>query len=99
MDYADKIDMMDDDCDIEGFSIIEEFNTNKWINVKDELPKLSDRSVLAYFSENGGIDMVHVEDYFGYITNGLDEDNNQLYTKWYLSQGVTYWMELPEPPE
>lgn len=37
MDYADKLDMMDDDCDIEGFSIIEEFNTNKWINVKDKL--------------------------------------------------------------
>ena len=99
MDYADKLDMMDDDCDIEGFSIIEEFNTNKWINVKDELPELSDRSVLAYFSENGGIDMVHVEDSFRDITNGLDEDNNQLYTKWYFSQGVTYWMELPEPPE
>lgn len=43
--------------------------------------------------------MVHVEEYFRDIGNGLDENNNQLYTKWYLSQGVTYWTELPEPPE
>jgi len=42
MDYADKLDMMDDDCDIQGFSndegvnkitledVIQEFEVNKW---------------------------------------------------------------------
>lgn len=71
----------------------------KWVSVEDGLPELRDDSVLAYFSDNGGIDMVHIEDYFGDITNGLDEGGKQLYTKWYKSQGVTHWMPLPTPPE
>lgn len=69
----------------------------KWINVNDRLPEIGDYSVLAYFSENGGIDMVHVEDYFEDITNGIIEGEQQ-YTKWYISQGVSHWIELPEPP-
>lgn len=71
----------------------------KWIKCSKELPELGDYSVLVYFSERGGIDVVHVEDYFGDITSGVDENGNQLYTKWYLSRGVTHWMPLPEPPE
>ena len=69
-----------------------------WVCVNDKLPEIKDDSVLAYFSENGGIDMVHIEDYFADITAGISESGEQLYTKWYLSQGVTHWMPLPEPP-
>ena len=72
---------------------------SEWISVDDRLPESKDDSVLAYFSENGGIDMVHIQDYFDDITNGVDDDGNQLYTKWYISQGVTHWMPLPQPPE
>ena len=70
----------------------------EWISVDDRLPELEDNSVLAYFS-HGGIDMVHIQSYFSDITAGLDSKGNQLYTKWYLSQNVTHWMPLPEPPK
>jgi hypothetical protein len=69
----------------------------EWVDVNDRLPQLKDDSVLVYF-DNGGIDMVHIEDYFGDITSGVI-DGKQTYTKWYLSQGVTHWMPLPEPPK
>lgn len=68
----------------------------EWINVKKRLPQLEDKSVLVYF-EHGGIDMVHIEDYFEEITSGVI-NGEQTYTKWYLSQRVTHWMPLPEPP-
>ena len=71
----------------------------EWVNVNDRLPILGDYSVLAYFSDNNAIDMVHVEDYFKNITAGLDDNNEQLYTKWYKTQGVTHWMSLPEYPK
>lgn len=71
----------------------------EWINVKDELPESRDASVLAYFSKTGSIETVHIQDYFDDITNGIDKHGNQLYTKWYKSQGITHWMPLPEPPE
>jgi hypothetical protein len=70
----------------------------KWIKCSDSLPELSDRSVLAYFSDNNCIDMIHVDDYFKYITSGVDNNGAQKYTKWYLTQNVTHWMELPVPP-
>lgn len=70
-----------------------------WIKCSDQLPEIRDDSVLAYFSHNGGIDMVHIGDYFADITAGLDSAGKQLYTKWYLKQGVTHWMPLPPPPE
>ncbi len=44
------------------------------------------------------MDMVHVEDYFGDITSGVDENGNQTYTKLYLSEKVTHWQPAPEPP-
>lgn len=69
-----------------------------WIKCSDELPELRDDSVLVYFSENGGIDMVHIEDWFSDITNGLDAYGNQLYVKMYATRGVTHWQPLPEPP-
>lgn len=71
-----------------------------WISVKDRLPELEDNSVLAHF-KNGSIETIHIEDYFKDITNGLDENNNQIYTKWYLHSDpqVTHWMSLPEPPK
>lgn len=71
---------------------------NTWISVENYLPIVGDYSVLVYFSNNESIEMVHVEDYFKDITAGLDENGNQLYTKWYKVQSVTHWMELPEPP-
>jgi len=67
-----------------------------WISVDDRLPEIKDDSVLATFP-NGGVDIIHIEEYFKDITNGHDEEGRQEYTKWYLSQGVTHWMPLPEP--
>lgn len=69
-----------------------------WISVKEKLPELGDYSVLAYFKKSDGIDMIHVEDYFKDITAGV-QDGKQLYTRWYISQGVTHWMPLPDSPE
>ena len=71
---------------------------SEWISVKDRLPELGDYSVLAYWG-HGGIDMVHVADYFKDITAGVDHQGNQRFTKWYLTSGVTHWMPLPEPPK
>ena len=70
-----------------------------WVRCDDALPILGDYSVLAHF-ENGSIETVHVEDHFRDITAGLDDDGNQLYTKWYLhnNPAVTHWMYLPDHP-
>ncbi len=70
-----------------------------WISVEDRLPESRDDTVLVYFSETDGIETVHIQDYFDDITAGLDSDGNQLYSKWYISQNVTHWMPLPEPPK
>lgn len=59
-----------------------------WINVNDRLPEIRDDSVFAYF-DHGGIDMVHIQDYFADITAGVI-DGVQQYLKWYLHQGVTH---------
>lgn len=67
-----------------------------WISVEDRLPEVRDDSVLAAFA-HGGIDMVHIQEYFEPITNGV-RDGVQQYTYWYLSQGITHWMPLPELP-
>jgi hypothetical protein len=69
-----------------------------WIKVSDRLPVLGDYSVLAFWPVNGGMDMVHVQDYFAPITNGTGPDSEQLMTKWYLHAGVTHWMHLPPAP-
>lgn len=76
----------------------------EWISVLDRLPELGDYSVLAYFNngktfDDGGMDMVHVEDYFKPITAGTGLKSEQLYTHWYLFQKVTHWAKLPEPPK
>ena len=75
----------------------------EWIKLNtgnDTLPKLEDNSVLAHF-ENGSIETVHIQDFFGDITNGVDENGKQLYTKWYLNHNpkLTHWMQLPEAPK
>jgi hypothetical protein len=70
----------------------------KWVDCKEQIPELKDDCVLVYFSETEAIETVHIEDYFGDITAGFDGDGNQLYTKWYLTQKITHWMPLPEPP-
>ncbi|WP_137138182.1 DUF551 domain-containing protein [Pseudomonas asiatica] len=81
-----------------------------WIKCSDRLPEIKDDSVLAYADgtsphagrhawPKGGMDMVHIQDYFGDVTAGLDDAGNQLYTKMYLSNGVTHWQPLlPHPP-
>lgn len=71
----------------------------EWISVKDKLPEITDASVLAHF-QNGSIETVHIEDWFKDITDGLDEDGRQKYTKWYLkaSNTITHWAPLLMPP-
>ncbi len=74
-----------------------------WIELNtenDKLPELRDGNVLAHF-ENGSIETVHIQDMFGDITAGIDENGNQLYTKWYINHKpkLTHWMELPKPPQ
>ena len=81
-----------------GILALEKQLNGGWISVKDRLPEIKDDSVLVYF-KHGSMDMVHIEEYFDDITNGLDENGNQLYTKWYISQGVVAWMPLPEEYE
>lgn len=69
-----------------------------WISVDDSLPESEDNSVLVCF-ENCSIETVHIQDYFDDITAGLDENGKQLYTKLYISVGITHWKPLPEPPK
>lgn len=69
----------------------------KWISVNERLPEIGDYSVLGFFRP-GGVDMIHVQEYFKDITAGISESGEQLYTKWYLPQGVTHWMPLPDAP-
>ena len=71
----------------------------EWISVKDKLPEITDASVLAHF-QNGSIETVHIEDWFKDITDGLDEDGRQKYTKWYLkaSNTITHWAPLLKLP-
>lgn len=70
-----------------------------WVSVDDRLPEIKDDSVLAHF-ENGSIESVHIQDYFKPITNGFDDDGNQIYTLWYLHSApiVTHWQPLPAAP-
>lgn len=79
----------------------------EWIKCSDRIPESEDNAVLVCSLSGttdgkgfpaGGFDMVHIQDYFDDITNGLDEAGNQLYTKWYLSQGITHWMPFPKLP-
>lgn len=82
---------------------------SEWIKCSERLPESKDDLVLVYSATGGqikpngfpigGYDAVHIQDYFDDITCGLDKDGNQLYTKWYLSQGITHWMPFPELPK
>ena len=72
--------------------------TTGWVRVEDSIPMLGDYSVIAYFY-HGGMDMVHVEDYFKDMAAGHDEQGNQLYTKWYIEKGVTHWYLMPLNPQ
>ena len=69
-----------------------------WIKCSEKLPELGDYSVLAYFADNGAVEMVHVEDYFKDITAGIFS-GEQLYTKWYIARKITHWHLMPEPPK
>lgn len=80
----------------------------EWIKCSDELPELRDELCLAYsltgekYDQHGfpkgGYDCVHIQDYFGDVTNGLDENGDQLYTKMYIHSGITHWMYYPKLP-
>ena len=70
---------------------------SEWVSVNDRLPELKDDGVLVFFP-NGAIETVHIQDYFDDITAGVDDFGVQMYTKWYITQGVTHWMPLPEAP-
>lgn len=74
-----------------------DFQTLEWIKCSERIPESKDDSVLVYFP-NGSIETVHIQDYFDDITAGY-KDGILQYTKWYLSQGITHWMELPNPPK
>ncbi|WKZ94068.1 DUF551 domain-containing protein [Chimaeribacter arupi] len=76
-----------------------------WIKCTDQIPELEDDLCLVYSAKGadkgfppGSYDCVHIEDYFKDITCGRDSEGNQLYTKWYISQGITHWMPYPKPP-
>ena len=69
-----------------------------WIRIEERTPELGDYSVLVWF-EHGAWDMVHVEYWFGDITNGLDENGVQQHTKWYLKQHVTHWAYVNTPED
>lgn len=78
---------------------------SEWIKCSERLPESKDDGVIVYFGAPDhmgfcgyGIESVHIQDYFDDVTNGLDEDGNQKYTKMYLSAGITHWMPLPPPP-
>ena len=70
-----------------------------WNACEDELPALFDGSVLVHFA-NGSIETVHVEDYFKEIRNGVDENGEPKWSRWYLHSdpAVTHWAHLIEPP-
>ena len=67
-----------------------------WVSVLDALPESEDGSVVVYWPENKNREMVHIQDFFDDITDGTDMNGDQLYTKWYLSQGVSHWHAMPE---
>ena len=69
-----------------------------WIRIEERTPELGDYSVLIWF-EHGAWDMVHVEDWFGDITNGFDEHGVLQYAKWYLKQPVTHWAYVNTPDD
>ncbi|MCR8603270.1 DUF551 domain-containing protein [Salmonella enterica subsp. enterica serovar Typhimurium] len=80
-----------------------------WVSVNEALPELKDDYVLvcsvdgSKYDDNGfpegGIDLVHIQDYFDDITAGWDENGKQLYAERYIEMGITHWMYLPELPE
>lgn len=67
-----------------------------WVSIEENLPELGDYSVLIRF-ESGAWDMAHVQDWFGDITNGINDDGSQKYTRWYLNQGITHWALVNSP--
>jgi len=69
---------------------------NGWVSVLDALPESDDDSVVAYWPKNKNREMVHIQDFFDDITNGLDSDGVQTYTKMYISHGVSHWHAMPE---
>ncbi|HJY22932.1 MAG TPA: DUF551 domain-containing protein [Hanamia sp.] len=63
---------------------------NKWISVKDKLPHTHDY-VLAYLSILYGECKVCFYHCGNFYANNVDDE--------ILTQYVTHWMSLPQPPE
>lgn len=85
---------------VELSPLIEEQVKDKWISVDDRLPELEDNSVIGYF-ENGSIETIHICDWFADITDGVNEEGKQMFTKWYLTANptITHWKNLPSSPK
>jgi hypothetical protein len=70
----------------------------EWVDINDAIPASEDTMVIVAFS-NGGVEMVHIQDYFDDVPNGV-VDGVQQYTKLYLNHDpeFDYWMRAPDYP-
>ena len=62
----------------------------KWINVKDRLPS-KDTAVIAYIADRKSVIITHYYDDFALARVGIKNG--------FSEHGVTYWIELTEPPK
>ena len=71
-----------------------------WNACEDELPAVFDGPILCYFPETDSIETVNCEFFFKEITNGLDEQGNKKWTRWYLhhTPRISHWSLCPERP-
>lgn len=68
----------------------------KWISVKDRLPKIKDRFLIASYSfdkDKYHIELVLFECGFFYSIEDGEEITNDSHWE------ITHWMPLPEPPD
>lgn len=63
---------------------------NEWISIHDQLPK-EGQLVLIYM--RGRISLTVFED------NAFHHQETDYYTPLLMNNGVTHWMDLPEPPK
>ena len=68
---------------------------NNWIRIEDKLPEDSQR-VIVYF-ERTGIDIMKYHDLEG--TEDEKMGKNLFTGNGFLTDDVTHWMPVPEPPK